>query len=132
MVRAVKLMGAALLSVALSAPLTVVQAQSLLNPCALYANLKTSPHPGVVKVQVLGNQNGIVGVMILGMPKRLNVTFNGMDVSKFNSHSQQIICGREVGGEMREYDLRSFKISGGYFQVQADRLIDGMSVTLQP
>lgn len=114
---------------ALALLLTIPGVTMAQNPCALYESLRTSPNPGVVKVQVLGAQQGIVGVMILGLPKKLNVSLNGIDVSHLTSDKQQIVCGRGAIGELRSYDLRALKISGGYFQVQADSCLDGMSVS---
>lgn len=100
------------------------------NPCSLYAQLKNGPTNKALKVQVLGNQNGIVGVMILGLPKRVNATLNGIDVANLTTDQRQIICGREAVGELRSYDLRTSRMDAGYFQIQADTLVDGMSVSI--
>lgn len=100
------------------------------NLCALYASLKNDASNKVVKVEVLGNQNGVVGVMILGLPRRVNATLNGIDVSRLKSDSRQIVCGRVAIGELSSYDLRSSKMDAGYFQIQADTLQDGMSVSI--
>lgn len=100
------------------------------NPCALYASLQNSPSNKVVKVQVLGSQNGVVGVMVLGLPRKVNATLNGMDISRLKSDSRQIVCGAKAVGELSSYDLRSTNMDAGYFQIQADHLSDGQSVTI--
>lgn len=103
------------------------------NPCATFAQLQKSRQDfSVVKVQVLGVQNGVVGVMILGLPKRVQATVNGIDVKQYLSDTTQIQCGRYAAGELRSYDLRSMpNMDAGYFQISADHLTSGRSVTLR-
>lgn len=103
------------------------------NPCATFASLQKSPtDTSVVRVQVLGVQQGIVGVMILGLPKHIEATVNGIDVKTYLSDTRQIQCGRTVAGELRSYDLRKLpNMDAGYFQIRADHLSSGMSINLR-
>lgn len=98
------------------------------NPCALFYSLRKNNSVDVVKVEVLGQENGLVGVMILGIPNKVNVTLNGLDVSRQKTHSQQIICGKEAIGEFRAYDVRSLNMDAGYFQVYAGGFTVGKSL----
>ena len=70
---AASLLGIGLLSA--SAPVqaapTVIQGQ---NPCALFYQLQKGKRYDVVKVQILGAHQGLVDVMILGLPKKVNAT----------------------------------------------------------
>lgn len=116
-------------SMALAATLPTM-ASAAVDPCALFYSLKKDVSYDVVKVQVLGVQNGVAGVMILGLPKRVNVSLNGMDVSRLKNDSRPIQCGREQVGELSSYDLRSLGIDAGYFEVQSGSLSDGMSVQI--
>lgn len=103
------------------------------NPCATFAQLQKQRNDmSVVKVQVLGVQNGIVGVMILGLPRHVQATVNGIDVKQYLSDTQQIQCGCNAIGELRSYDLRNIpNMDAGYFQIQADRLTSGASINLR-
>lgn len=105
-------------------------ANAAVDPCAMFYSLRKDRFYDVVKVQVLGVQHGVVGVMILGLPKRVNVTLNGMDVSHLKNDSRPVQCGREQVGELSSYDLRSLNIDSGFFEVQAGSLSDGMSVQI--
>ncbi len=105
-------------------------ANAAVDPCAMFYSLRKDRSYDVVKVQVLGVQNGVAGVMILGLPKRVNITLNGMDVSHLKSDSRPIQCGREQVGELSSYDLRSLNIDAGYFEVQAGNLSDALSVQI--
>ena len=116
-------------SMALAATLPNM-ASAVVDPCALFYSLKKDASYDVVKVQVLGVQNGVAGVMILGLPKRVNVSLNGMDVSRLKNDSRPIQCGSEQVGELSSYDLRSIGIDAGYFEVQSGSLSDGMSVQI--
>ena len=116
-------------SMALVAALPTM-ASAAVDPCALFYSLKKDASYDVVKVQVLGVQNGVAGVMILGLPKRVNVSLNGMDVSRLKNDSRPIQCGSEQVGELSSYDLRSLGIDAGYFEVQSGSLSDGMSVQI--
>lgn len=116
-------------SMALAATLPTM-ASAAVDPCTLFYSLKKDASYDVVKVQVLGVQNGVAGVMILGLPKRVNVSLNGMDVSRLKNDSRPIQCGREQVGELSSYDLRSLGIDAGYFEVQSGSLSDGMSVQI--
>lgn len=101
------------------------------NPCALYAQLRKDASPDVVKVQILGVQNGVAGVMILGLARRVNVSLNGVDMRLNKVHSQQIVCGREAIGELSAYDLSATGMDAGYFQVQADTIVEGQSLVIR-
>lgn len=103
------------------------------NPCAaFYALQKTSTDFSVVKVQLLGVQNGVVGVMILGLPKHVQVSMNGIDLSKYLSDTTQIQCSRQAVGELRSYDLSNMpNMDAGYFQIKADSKSAGASISLQ-
>ena len=85
----------------------------------------------MVKVQILGAHQGLVDVMILGLPKKVNATVNGMEVNRQKSKSEQIVCGKEAVGSLSSYDLRSLNIDAGYFQIYADGITVGKSLQLR-
>ena len=127
---AASLLGIGLLSASApvqSAP-TVIQGQ---NPCALFYQLQKGKRYDVVKVQILGAHQGLVDVMILGLPKKVNATVNGMEVNRQKSKSEQIVCGKEAVGSLSSYDLRSLNIDAGYFQIYADGFTVGKSLNLR-
>ena len=135
---AASLLGIGLLSA--SAPVqaapTVIQGQ---NPCALFYQLQKGKRYelqkgkryDVVKVQILGAHQGLVDVMILGLPKKVNATVNGIEVNRQKSKSEQIVCGKEAVGSLSSYDLRSLNIDAGYFQIYADGFTVGTSLQLR-
>lgn len=101
------------------------------DPCSLYYALKKDGSNDVVKVQVLGVQNGVVGTMVLGNAKKVYATLNGIDVKKYKTDSTQIQCGREAVGELSSYDLRPMNIDAGYFELKAGPYVDGASLNLR-
>lgn len=103
------------------------------NPCATYAALQKTPtDTSVVKVQLLGVQDGVVGVLILGLPKHVQATINGVDLRPYLSDTQQIQCNRKAVGELRSYDLRKLpNMDAGYFKIVADRISAGGSIMLR-
>ena len=122
------LIGCLLASSVVAAPLTAQDAQ---NNCVLFYSLQKGSSFKVVKVDVLDAENGVVSVRILGLPNKVSVTLNGMDMGRQKVDSQQIKCGREVVGEISSYDLRSLNIDAGYFQVYAGGFTVGKSVSLR-
>lgn len=127
------LTGMCLALAALPANAAPIQGALPQNPCATFAALQRTPtDTSVVRVQILGVQQGIVGVMILGLPKHLEATVNGIDVKSYLSDTRQIQCGRTVAGELRSYDLRKLpNMDAGYFQIKADKLSAGTSINLR-
>lgn len=127
---AASLLGIGLLiaSAPVQAAPTVIQGQ---NPCALFYQLQKGKRYDVVKVQILGAHQGLVDVMILGLPKKVNATVNGMEVNRQKSKSEQIVCGKEAVGSLSSYDLRSLNIDAGYFQIYADGFTVGKSLQLR-
>lgn len=111
-----------------------VQAQSLnVNPCQIFIQNQKSPTDFAVShVEIISDSGqGDVAVMILGLPKKVFATFNGIDVSNLKTRSQGIKCsGRQIG-EIAVYNLRSLNVDAGYFQVNAGRFGDGASINLR-
>lgn len=103
------------------------------NPCAVYKSLQKTPmDTSVVKVQFLGVQNGRVGIMILGLPKHVQATMNGIDVKPYLEDTQQIICEHRAVGELRSYNLSQMQgMDAGYFQLKTDQKSVGASVNLR-
>lgn len=103
------------------------------NPCATFKFLQKTPTDySVVKVDILGVQNGHVGVMILGLPKHVQATMNGIDAKPYLTDTQQIKCNRGVVGELRSYNLKAMpNMDAGYFQIKADRKSAGASISLK-
>lgn len=99
------------------------------NDCATFYARQQGESYDVVAVDIVGVTQGVVGVRILGLPRTLRATINGMAVKKLDS--RQIVCGREAIGEYALYDLKPFKIDAGYFEVRADGLKASRSVQLK-
>lgn len=116
------------LSSSVQAAPTLVNGQ---NPCVLFYQNQKGKRFDVVQVQILGARQGVVDVMILGLPKRVNATVNGIDVNRQRSASEQIVCGKEAVGSFSSYDLNSLNIDAGYFQIYADGFTVGKSLTLR-
>ena len=99
------------------------------NDCATFYARQHGESYDVVAVDIVGVTQGVVGVRILGLPRKVIATVNGMVVKKMDS--RQIVCGREAVGEYALYDLKPFKIDAGYFEVRADGLKASSSVQLK-
>lgn len=101
------------------------------NPCALFYQLQKNRSFDVVKVQIINDQKGLVDVMILGLPRKVQVTLNGMDVSRQKADSRQIVCGREAVGEFARYDLSAADMDAGFFEIKAGQLGDSRSIQIK-
>lgn len=99
------------------------------NDCATFYARQQGTSYDVVAVDIVGVSQGVVGVRILGLPKQVRATVNGMVVKKLDS--QQIVCGREAVGEYALYDLKPLKLDAGYFEVSADGLKASRSVQVK-
>lgn len=102
------------------------------NPCALFSMKQKNKGYDVVDLSIVGNNQGKVEVMVLGLPKKVSANVNGIDVSRNLVSTKQIQCGREAVGEFRLYDLSSLKnMDSGFFQIKADSLQAGQSVNIR-
>lgn len=101
------------------------------NPCAKFYELQKGRLYDVVDVQILGVKQGVVDIMVLGLPKRINATINGIDVNRQQIGSKQIVCGREAIGNYISYDLNALKMDAGFFQVNADGVRAGKALQLK-
>lgn len=127
-VSAVAMMGATFTAPAAVAAPALVGGQ---NPCVLFYQNQKGKRFDVVQVEILGAQQGVVDVMILGLPKRVNASINGIDVNRQKSRSEQIVCGKEAVGSFSSYDLNSLNIDAGFFQIYADGFTVGKSLQLR-
>lgn len=112
---------------------TQAHAQTLnINPCQIFIQKQKQPNNFEVNhVEILGdNGRGVVGVMILGLPKHVFATVNGIDVSNLKTDSTAVICSGQRVGELSSYDLRPLNIDAGYFQIKAGRFSDGRNVSM--
>lgn len=101
------------------------------NPCARFYELQKGRLYDVVDVQILGVNHGVVDIMVLGLPKRINAAINGIDVNRQQISSKQIVCGREAIGNFISYDLNALNMDAGFFQVNADGVRTGASLQLK-
>lgn len=99
------------------------------NDCATFYARQQGNSYDVVLVEIVGVTQGVVGVRILGLPRKVVATLNGIPVKKLDS--RQIVCGREAVGEYALYDLKPLKLDAGVFEVRADGLKASRSVSVK-
>lgn len=98
--------------------------------CAQYANLKNSKRAEAVKAQILGVEGQVVPVLILGTPKHLKVTANGIDLKKYKTGEKALVCGAQRAGFTAYYDLSSLRMDAAVIEVKADDVKAKAKVTL--
>lgn len=90
------------------------------DPCKVYDSLKGSNEQ---LLQLACSAHGSqVDVLVLGTPKYLLPTFNGINVRKNVEKIDSIICHNKRAGEIRHYNLSGLNIESGVFTIQSGKL----------
>lgn len=103
------------------------------DPCALFTYLQKNRSDMSVKhVRILGlNDRNIVGVMVLGLPRSMRITVNGIDITQYKTHSEQIICAQGAVGYLMSFDAGRVQADAAVIEVTADRVSASSSVTFR-
>ncbi len=113
--------------------LSIISLQSFaanyFNPCDVYDTLKNPLRAEIVDLRILKPKGYAVGIMIIGTPKNLRVTANGIDISSKKTKTEEIICSNHRAGETAWYDLKDLKADAVYIEVSSGSIKRGASIT---
>lgn len=93
------------------------------NVCNIYVQEK-SLNQNFVYVNIASAQNNVIALLVLGYPKFLNVSVNGIDVKNTLLGSDDIICNGHLSGEIRYYDMKKVNVDAGVFEVRASNNVN--------
>lgn len=92
----------------------------LQHACALYATRKEDKRNQALAVYYLGEKAGYAAVIVLGTPRQLQVSLNGISLTQYFIGAQELQCNHTRIGEMRLYNLQALPYHGALLQLQAD------------
>ena len=86
------------------------------NICKRFVQEK-SLNKNFVYVNLAKDKDNVIALLVLGYPKFLNVSVNGIDVKNTQIGTDDVICNGHLAGEIRYYDMHKVNVDAGVFEV---------------
>lgn len=99
--------------------------------CDTYDRLKSPQSASILDLRILKPQGTKIGLLILGTPKDLRITANGISLKPYKVKSEEVICSRVRAGEIAWYDLKALKLDAAFIEAQSGTVKTQAQITFK-